>query len=260
MSRKRKILFAFSLCVFVVCVVYLGIYTYNSNRALEHFDELEQIVAGGNANENTGETTQEIPPDYSKNSEGRLNCYVELSKRNPEMVGWLKVFGTKVNYPVMQQKDNNSFYLSHNFDKNKQSGGLPVLDYQCDIQKPSDNLIIYGHNMRNGSVFNSLLKYKKEEFLKEHMTIVFDTLYEHREYTVMAVFNTKVGSSKEFRYHDFVETFSKEEFDEFVSTVKELSIHKTGVEAEFGDNLLTLSTCSYGTSNERFVVVAKRIL
>lgn len=263
-SRKRKILFFGSLCVFVICAIYLGIYTYNSSKALEHFDELEEYVSIQNMDDLDGKTpeeiTEEVEPDYTKNEEGRLNCYVELSNRNSEMVGWLRIPKTGINYPVMQQEDNNSFYLNHNFDKKKQSGGLPMLDYQCDIDKPSDNLIIYGHNMRNGSVFNGLLNYKKEEFFRENKTIVLDSLYEHREYLVIAVFNTKVGSDKEFRYHDFVDTLSKEDFDRFISDVRERSIHKTDIDAQFGDSLITLSTCSYGTSNERLVVVAKRTI
>lgn len=236
---------------------------YNSNRALNHFEELEQIVLKdeGNIEQNTKkeQVSEEVQPDYTKNENGKLNCYADLSKRNSEMVGWIKIKGTRLSYPVMQQKDNNSFYLKHNFDKVKQSGGLPMLDYQCDIDKPTDNLIIYGHNMRNGSVFATLTKYKKKAFFDEHKTVVLDSLYEHREYEVIAVFNTKVGSASEFRYHEFVETFSEESFNEYIKGVKERSVHKTDVDARFGDTLLTLSTCSYGTSNERMVVVAKRI-
>ena len=254
MSRKNRIIFSLSLIVFISCAVYLGVYSYNSRRAIKHFDELEQIVEAQKLDENGKEV------DYETNSEGKLIRYLDLSERNADMVGWLSIENTELNYPVMQQADNNDFYLNHNFDKVKQSGGLPVLDYECDIQKPSDNVVIYGHNMRNGSVFATLTKYKKENFVKEHSTIVLDTLYEHREYQIMAVFNTKVGSDKEFRYHHFVETFSEEDFAQYVSRVKELSLYETGVGAKFGDNLLTLSTCSYGTSNERFVVVAKRIL
>lgn len=254
MSRKNRILFFLSLIVFVVCAAYLGVYSYNSKRAIEHFDELEQIVQTQKLDEN-GKVV-----DYEVNSDGKLIRYLSLSERNSDMVGWLSIENTELNYPVMQQANNNDFYLNHNFDKAKQSGGLPTLDYECDIQKPSDNVVIYGHNMRNGSVFATLTKYKKEGFWEEHSTIVLDTLYEHREYQIMSVFNTKVGSTKEFKYHHFVETFAEEEFAAYVSMVKELSLYETGVDAQFGDNLLTLSTCSYGTSNERFVVVAKRIL
>ena len=261
-SRKRKILFILSLAVFALCIVYLGVYTYNSNQALDHFDELEQIVLKESIvdEQNPEQIEEDVEPDYSKNAEGKLNCYAELSSRNSEMVGWIKIKGTRLSYPVMQQKGNNSFYLNHNFDKVKQSGGLPMLDYQCDIDKPTDNLIIYGHNMRNGSVFATLTKYKKKDFFNEHKTVVLDTLYEHREYEIIAVFNTKVGSANEFKYHEFVETFSEESFNEYIQGVKERSLHETDISTRFGDNLLTLSTCSYGTSNERMVVVAKRIL
>ncbi len=174
------------------------------------------------------------------------------------MVGWINIPDTDLSYPVMQQ-DNNSYYLNHNFDKVKQSGGLPILDYQCDISKPSTNLIVYGHNMRNGSIFNTLLKYKKEDFYKEHKTVIFDSVYEHRTYTIISVFNTKVGSLKEFKYHEFVDTDIPDEFNAYISTVKGLSLYDIPETALYGDSLITLSTCSYGTSNERMVIVAKRI-
>ncbi len=244
-----------STVILSVCIVYLVIYTYNSNKALEHLDTLENIVLKDTSSENT---ERKNAFNYTKNPDGRLKCYTELHDKNSDMVGWISIADTDLSYPVMQQ-NNNSYYLNHNFDNDKQSGGLPILDYQCDISKPSTNLIVYGHNMRNGSIFATLLKYKKEEFFNEHKTIVFDSVYEHRTYTIISVFNTKVGSAKEFKYHEFIDTDIPDEFNDYVSTVKELSLYDISETALYGDSLITLSTCSYGTSNERMVVVAKRI-
>ncbi len=228
---------------------------YNSNKALEHLDTLEDIVIKDNSLQNT---ERKNAFNYTKDSDGRLKCYTQLHDKNTDMVGWINIPDTDLSYPVMQQ-DNNSYYLNHNFDKAKQSGGLPILDYQCDISKPSTNLIVYGHNMRNGSIFNTLLKYKKEEFYKEHKTVILDSVYEHRTYTIISVFNTKVGSSKEFKYHEFIDTDIPDEFNAYISTVKGLSLYEIPETALYGDSLITLSTCSYGTSNERMVIVAKRI-
>lgn len=229
---------------------------YNSHKALKHFDNLESIVLNTSAKDNN--TQKKNAFNYTKDPDGRLKCYTELHNKNTDMVGWINIPDTDLSYPVMQQ-NNNSYYLNHNFDKVKQSGGLPILDYQCDMAAPSTNLIVYGHNMRNGSVFATLLKYKKEEFFKEHKTIVLDSVYEHRTYTIISVFNTKVGSAKEFRYHEFTDAATPDDFNEYVSKVKELSLYDTGEDALYGDSLITLSTCSYGTSNERMVVVAKRV-
>lgn len=256
MSRGNKIILIISAAVLVICLAYLGKYTYDSNKALEHFDELEEI-AEHQGTEDDGE--RENVFNYTKEPDGRLKCYSELHSRNSDMVGWISIPDTQVSYPVMQQKDNNSFYLNHNFDKQKQSGGLPMLDYQCSMTEPSSNLIVYGHNMRNGSVFATLVKYKKKDFFEAHKLITLDSVYEHRIYRVIGVFNTKVGSAKEFKYHLETKLDTPESFDAYCKKVKGLSLYDTGENAEFGDELITLSTCSYGTSNERMVVVAKRI-
>lgn len=129
------------------------------------------------------------------------------------------------------------------------------------MQEPSDNLVIYGHHMSNGSMFAHLEKFKDEGFWNEHRTISFNTLTDKQEYEIVAVFRTVVYTDRPdvFKYYRFVDAESANEFDDFIAKCKELSFYDTGVTAEYGDKLITLSTCEYSRNNSRLVVVAKRI-
>ena len=125
----------------------------------------------------------------------------------------------------------------------------------------SDNLIIYGHHMKDGSMFSNLEKFKNKDFWEEHRTIRFDSLYEKQVYEVIAVFKTVVytDSANEFRYYRFSDAETPEQFDEYISKCKERAFYDTGVSAEYGDKLITLSTCEYSNANGRLVLVAKKV-
>ena len=131
----------------------------------------------------------------------------------------------------------------------------------CDVLKPSDNLVIYGHHMNNGSMFADFEKFKDEDFWRGHKTIAFNTLTEKNEYEILAVFKTVVytDSPEAFKYYRFTDAQSPEEFDAYIDKCKELSLYDTGVSAEYGDKLITLSTCEYSRTNGRIVVVAKKV-
>ena len=187
--------------------------------------------------------------------------YQELYLQNNDMVGWIKVEDTKINYPVMQSKDNPNFYLKHGFDKAYTDYGCPYVQENCDMELPSDNIIIYGHHMNDGSMFAGLMKFKDKNFWEKHKTISFDTLTDRQTYEVIAVFKTVVytNSPDSFKYYQFVNAETAEDFTAYVEKCKELSLYDTGVTAEYGDKLLTLSTCEYSRTNGRLVVVAKLI-
>jgi sortase B len=236
------------LVVLLGCGAYLGKYYYESHKAQSEISQLQQVVE-----ENTSEETVEEP----RAENGMLMSYYDLYNQNNDMVGWLKIDDTKINYPVMQS--DNEEYLHKNFEKEYQYCGLPFMDYQCDANKPSDNVIIYAHNMKDGSMFAALSKYDDESFYNAHQIIYFDTLYERAQYEVLFAFRSKIGSNDEFKYYEFTDAGSVEEFDKFIEKAKSMAIYDTKKSAEYGDKLLTLSTCSYNTSNERFVVIAKKI-
>ena len=135
------------------------------------------------------------------------------------------------------------------------------MDKDCDVLKPSTNYIIYGHHMKSGNMFGKLDLYEDEDYCKEHPCIRFDTIYEKGIYEVMYVFRSRVYSEEEivFKYYQFIDANSEQEFNSYMSEMAEMSLYDTGVTAEYGDQLLTLSTCDYQEKNGRFVVVARKI-
>lgn len=184
--------------------------------------------------------------------------YAALYAENPDTVGWLQIDGTVINYPVMQTPDRPDYYLKRNFQKEQNAHGCLYVRESCDVFLPSDNVTIYGHHMKNGSMFAGLDNYIKKDFWEEYPTINFDTLYERHTYTVFAVFVTTATVGKGFAYHAFEDAADAEEFDDFVAKCKELSIYDTGITPQFGDKLICLSTCEYSRTNGRLVVAAVR--
>lgn len=185
--------------------------------------------------------------------------YAQLYLENPDLVGWIQIEGTVINYPVMQTPDEPDFYLKKDFDKQYNRRGCIYVEEECDVFKPSDNLTIYGHHMRDGSMFTILTRYSSKNFLKEHPYIIFNTLLERNTYEIIAVFKTTASVGEGFAYNAFIDADTPEEFDEYVRECKRLSFYRIEATAEYGDKLITLSTCEYTQTNGRFVVVAKLI-
>lgn len=258
---KKKI----CIILIAVFVALLGTSTYficdyyrQANEQSELYDSLAEAVDQAQKSDEANEPVEEIPYNEEKTL---LPEYAELFLQNTDMVGWIKVEDTNINYPVMHTPDNPDFYLKHGFDKGYTDYGCPYAQENCDVQEPSDNVIIYGHHMKNGSMFCDLEKFKSEDFYKEHRMISFNTLTDKCEYEIVAVFKTFVysDSPESFKYYRFVNAETSEQFDEYIAKCKELSLYDTGVSAEYGDKLITLSTCEYSRSNGRLVVVAKRV-
>lgn len=196
---------------------------------------------------------------YGLEDSEMLPQYAHLYEENEDMVGWIKIDGTVIDYPIMQTKEEPEYYLKRDFSREKSASGVPFLDDSCD-PKESNNLLIYGHNMKKGTMFASLLDYAQEDFWKAHPTIQFDTLYREQTYEVVAAFYGKALSPKEegFRYYEFAGNLDKIRFQEYTEQMKAIALYDTGVEINEEDQLLTLSTCSYQEENGRFVVVARR--
>lgn len=198
--------------------------------------------------------------DYSTDKIDVLK-YEDIYKQNDDMVGWIKIEGTKINYPVMQTIEHPDFYLKHGFDKSYSDYGCPYIQANCDVKKPSDNLIIYGHNMKDGSMFAGLIKFQDISFWEKHKTISFDTPAGSGVYEIVAVFKTVVYTSDtdSFKYYNFIDATNEAEFNEYIEKCKKLALYDTKVAAKYGDKLITLSTCEYSKTNGRLVVVAKRV-
>ena len=205
------------------------------------------------------ETTEAVPV-IEKDEQGRIKKYLPLYDLNQEFFGWIKIPGTKVNYPVMHSPEIPDKYLHGAFDGSYSFSGVPFLSDTC--YTGCGNYIIYGHNMNNGSMFNNILMYEDEEFWKKHPTIQFDTLFETGEYEIYSAFYSrvfKVSDTGVFRFYDYTDLTDESVFEEFAWQAKEASIYDTGVEAEYGDELITLITCAYHVKDGRFVLVAKKV-
>ncbi len=223
-----------------------------------------------------------------------MDKYAALYEENRDLAGWLRIEGTEIDYPVMQhrgaaedadviqyesdvqneggawcggdvqnrddaQAEESEYYLNHDFYGEKSRYGCLYVKGKADIEKGT-NFIIYGHNMKDGSMFGSLDLYEAESFYREHPVIFFDTLFEERTYEIIAVFPSQVYPEQEdtFKYYQFYQADTKEEFYDFYKNIKALSLYDTGADAEYGDTFLTLSTCAYHTEDGRFVVIARK--
>ena len=185
----------------------------------------------------------------------------KLQKENKDIIGWLEISGTNISYPVLQGDDNN-YYLKHNYKHEYISTGSIFVDKNYDFNKPSDNLLIYGHRNKVGLMFDELIKYKDESFYKEHKTIRFTTVTNDNQYEILSAFYSRVYYTDEtnvFRYYQFVNAESQEDYNDFVNNAKKASLYDTGLTANYGEQLMTLSTCDYSQKNGRFAVVAKKI-
>lgn len=183
----------------------------------------------------------------------------ELYAQNQETIGWIWIDDTKLNYPVMYTPEDPEKYLHLNFEQTYSVGGIPFLDSDCTLDPESDNLIIYGHNMLNGTQFQTLMRYADQSFWELHPYIYFSTLFEERTYEIIACFYDRVYYKYEdvFKFYQFIDAEDEACFSEAIAYYKENALYDTGVTAQYGDKLITLVTCAYHTENGRFVVVAR---
>ena len=224
----------------------------DEQQSAEAFEQIAALVETEPAPTDTPQETEPLPELTA------FEKYRAVQEQNSDFLGWLSILGTNIDYPVMQTVDEPNFYLKHGFDKKYADCGCPYVQENCDIAE-SDNLVIYGHHIKGGKMFGALEDYKSKSFYEEHKTIQFDTLTEQAEYEIVAVFKTVAYSSEGFRYYDFVDAENEEDFNSYVGKCKELALYDTGVTAEYGDRLITLSTCEYSAQNGRLVVVAKKV-
>ena len=255
-ERKRKLIIIAASLVALISVGYLIFYyTMYAKNDAEYNDLAELIDEKAPTKEYSVNIVHEdktIPPVLKK--------YEKLYQKNKKLVGWIKIEGTGIDYPVMQTV-NNEYYLDHNYNQEYDKNGSIFMDKDCDAAHPNDNMIIYGHHMKSGKMFGNLNKYAKQDYCKEHPLISFDTIYEEGTYQVMYVFRSKIYSEEEivFKYYKFIDATSENEFDSNMEEMAKLSLYDTGVTAKYGDKLITLSTCDYEETNGRFVVVAKKV-
>ena len=285
MSKKKagKVLYFVVMfilvAVFLTSAILLGDYAIKSFKSQNTYNELQELVQHNKptrppatippATEATGEVetvpteTEPLLVTVVNPATGEevqvLPQYAELYNLNPDLVGWIEIPGTKVNYPVVQRSSETDYYLYRDFYGNYDPHGCLYAREQCNVAKPSDNITIYGHRMNDGTMMGEVGFYEKKSFWEEHPIIYFDTLAEEQIYQIIYVFKTTASVGEGFRYHLYVDFTDESVFDEFITGCRQNALYDTGLTAEYGDTLITLSTCEYTLLNGRLVVVAKRI-
>lgn len=260
-KRRKRMLLLCSLTA-AACLGYVGVYYYYDYRTENAYEELIELKERPVVQDSLQieESSVGYTPETEKEVPEVLDEYKNLLNVNKKLIGWIKIADTYIDYPVMQTTDNE-YYLDHNINQEYDKNGSIFMDKDCDVLKPSTNFILYGHHMKSGKMFGNLDLYSEESYYEEHPYIEFDTIYEKSTYQVMYVFRSRVYSEEEivFKYYQFIDANSQQEFDSYMQEMAAMSYYNTGVSAEFGDQLLTLSTCDYQEKDGRFVVVAKKI-
>jgi len=277
-NRRRviyNILLVICIAVFVGCSIYLIHYFMESKKSEDTVDELKTMVISDDAIDDepfdseyeevvvaTTTDAGEIEEIKYIDFDGTLvqKKYARLYKYNSDFVGWIKIEDTDIDYPVMQSMYEEEYYIYRDYEKNSSSAGTLFVDTSSDIIM-SDNILIYGHNMHTGKMFHDLLEYEDEDFYKQHKTFTFNTIYGDGTYEVIAAFRTRIYEVDYtgFKYYQFFDASTEEEFMNYVRNCVSMTPYTIVNDVEYGDQLLTLSTCAYHTENGRFVVVAKKI-
>lgn len=247
-SEKFKKIKNMLIIFLLISLIYIVYYVWNSKKEQNETDELLNSVEIDISNQDESVTE-------------RMLEVKALKEQYSDIVAWLEIEGTNINYPVMQGTDND-FYVNHDYKGEKSIRGSIFLDKGYNWSIPSNNLLLYGHNnSKDGTMFADLLKYKDENFCKEHSTIKFTTPEEDAEYEIISVFLSRIYYKSEtdvYRWYYFIDAENEEKYNEYINYVKENSLYDIEKTAEYGEQIITLVTCEYSTENGRLAVVAKK--
>ena len=259
MKKKLNIPFIISSIIFVCALIGFICYLFKTDKEEKALEKVAEKYS--DKAEDLAESSEEGLRYYLIDGEAVQEGFKDLYISNSDVRAWVKIKDTPINYPVMYTPDDEEYYIHRGFDGNYSFGGCIFAGAGSDFDSPSDNIITYGHHMNNSSMYHDIDKYEDEEYYKKHKYITFNTIKQTGKYEVIAAFRTKIYPEdyEGFVYWKFINASNKEEFKEYVDNCKNLTPYNIPASAEFGDQLITLSTCAYHTYNGRFVVVAKRI-
>lgn len=249
-QRILVVLFVVFACVFVVSAGMFGWNLYERKQEADAFAALRAQQ----------EAQRAVAAQDAANAAAALAAgYDNLHNQNPDYAAWLTVGGTAIDYPVMWTPNEPEYYLRRAFNKSSAATGTPFIGEGSDID--SDCLIIYGHEMNDGSMFGELDKYADASFAAQKQPITITTRTEMRTYEVFAAVKTSIppAGSDAFRYYNSAGPLDQAGFDALLAWFKANALYDTGVTPTFGQQILILSTCSYHTDNGRFVVAARRV-
>lgn len=245
-----KVLFLVCFVTLIVSSVYLANYFLEADRQNDIIDDSRTLWH--EAADNNTVFAEQDPMEKIKQ---------QMLSENSDFKGWITISGTQVDNPIYQT-DNNDYYLNHNQKKQRSVYGALFFDRDDVIDEygTDKNLVIYGHQMKNGSMFGSLKKLKSLSFYKENPTVEFSTLYKNSTYKIYAIFilNASKADDNNYIYNIYKQDFINEtDFNSWRDEAYERSIINTGVDVQLGDNIITLVTCSSDFENARLVVMAR---
>ena len=278
-QRMGKII-AICVAVLVIAAIVIGCvvinkYAVGGNNAesaanLYPSSDKASSAEGASSGESSGEEEDEEKPGGDLDPEtGVIPSFNELYKQNEDVVGFIKIDGTKLNLPVVQWRDK-AYYLDHTLDHKSNPFGVPFADYRATFSPviQSNNITVYGHSGKDGSYFAPVKEYKNFDFYKEHPVITFDTIYGQGQYKVIGLMmlNTDINMDSNpelFNFHDYVD-MDPAQFEYYIKTVSERSYFHTGVDVKYGDQLLALSTCDTEVENSnstpfRMALIARKV-
>ncbi|MBQ9142555.1 MAG: sortase [Lachnospiraceae bacterium] len=281
MNQIKKFVAIMLACIAIGCLIVAGVITL---QYMQEDIESGEALSTGNSYQVSAENIATAPPSPTPiatetptlplestpepiatpsitSIPAIANPYTDSYLANSDMVGWLQIPGTVIDYPIMWTPADENYYLYRDFNKKDNKNGCLILDTDSSLDPLTTNLIIHGHNMKSGAMFGDLTEYEDKDYYEEHKQIVLHTRECQRNYEIIAVFRSQVFKKTDtvFKFYKFFQADTEAEFNDFYENIKKLSLYDTGVTAEFGDNFITLSTCVYHVTNGRFVVVAKEV-
>lgn len=277
MASPRKnliynILILICAVVFLVSGGMLGFKLYDEQKQQAAFDRMADVFEEPNPadsqdakqetqEEQQADAVQEPGESLEERFLSRIAGYETLYGMNSDFVGWIQIEGTKIDYPVVQSKDRPDYYLKRNFEQENSAYGTPYLMEQCEIGEQGTNLLIYGHHMKNGSMFAALEGYRDEAFYREHPYIRFDTLTEASLYEVAGAWLIPNASSAAYveELYDLLFPGSEEEFLSGWNAAGRRLYVNQGIELDYDDKLIALVTCDYSYNDSRIVVLGRRL-
>ena len=264
----RKIIFLVAVTVFIGAGIMLVSTLMQSEEAVEEKKENQSIITTTVATTVDSEgNVVTIAPTEEEIAEHNFNVAEHFKSINEDYIGYLELDGCDIYEPIMQG-DDNDYYLDHNYYGGTNKAGTVFLDYRCTVSEEyiSPNIVFYGHNQEDGTMFGNLKEYKQNvEFYQENPLVKFSPEFETGEYVIYGYFITHVRPEQDsngevFHYHDYIEALRDEEtFNWYINEIQERNQIVSPVDVQYGDKLLCLSTCSNEFSDSRFVVFARRL-
>lgn len=245
-NKYKKILLVI-LFILLICAICYIIYNYiNANKNKSLYNDIIPDKTTDDLSKVTSEFTEKVK---------------ELQKENTDIKGWIRIEDTNINYPLLQT-ENNNYYLTHNYKKEKSSYGSIFINSNCNIKDDKANVIVYGHDMKDNQMFKDLIKYQDKEFYEQHPIIKIATEEGENDYEIIFTFKSRVFYQDEtnvFRFYQYYNFDNENKYNEYISNCQKTQLYDTGKTATYGEQLITLITCEYSQENGRMVVVAKKV-